>query len=118
MLELTKNSAFDKSNLPFQLFLEEVDGVKWTINTERGFRELLIFNCIEQVVAAITVPRKIDENLNLELLNKTTIIGKHKVDVGGDITLTYIVHKHKEGGFSLWEQEMISISFNDLNKST
>ncbi len=118
MLELTKNSAFDKSNLPFQLFLEEVDGVKWTINKERGFRELLIFNYMEQVVAAITVPRKIKENFNLELLPNTTIIGRHNLDVGGDITLTYMVHKHKEGGLSLWEQELITISYDDLDKSS
>ena len=118
MLELTKNSAFDNSNVSFGLFLEEVAGVDWGITTERGFREVLIFNRFEQVVAAITVPRKIDENLNLELLNKTTIIGEHNVDVGGDITLTYMVHKQKEGGFSLWEQEMISLSFNDINKTT
>lgn len=116
MLKLTKNSAFDKNNVPFGLFLEEVAGVDWGITTERGFRELLIFNSFEQVVAAITVPRKIDENLNLELLNKTTIIGKHNVDVGGDITLTYVVHKHKEGGFSLWEQELMIFSFDDLKK--
>lgn len=116
MLELTKNSDFDKSNVAFRLFLEEIAGVDWGITTERGFRELLIYNSFEQVVAAITVSRKIEENFNLELLNKTTIIGKHNVDVGGDITLTYMVHKHKEGGFSLWEQELMIISFDDLNK--
>ena len=112
MIELTKNSEFDQVNVPFKLFWEQCDGADWAISTEKGYRQLLIIDVIGNIAAEITIPHKIKSELTLEKLLGITKLPNAPSDVlvGGETTLSFKVHKHKEGGFSLWEEVLISFS--------
>ncbi len=113
MIELTKNSAFDQVNVPFKLFWEQFDGADWAISTEKGYRQLLIIDVIGNIAAEITIPHKIKSELTLEkLLGIRKLPNAPDVIVGGETTLSFIVHKHKDGGFSLWEEVLISFSMD------
>jgi DNA-binding CsgD family transcriptional regulator len=49
------DSAFDKLNVPFQIFWEQCEGVDWAISNEKGFRQLLIIDVGGNIVAEITI---------------------------------------------------------------
>ncbi len=104
MIELTNNSAFDNVNVPFKLFWEQRNGVDWTISTEKGFRQLLIIDEIGNIAAEITIPHKMKRELTVDLLLGQTILSLPTTFDGGVTTLSYKVHKHREGGYSLWEE--------------
>ncbi len=115
MIELTNNSAFDQVNVPFKLFWEQCEGDDWAISTEKGYRQLLIIDVIGNIAAEITIPHKIKRELNLEmLLGITKLPNDSNILAGGETTLSFKVHKHKEGGYSLWEEVLISISMDSL----
>jgi hypothetical protein len=118
MIELTSNSEFDNVNVPFKLFWEQCDGGDWALSTEKGYRQLLIIDVIGNVAAEITIPHKITRELTLEILiGITKLPNNPDIMAGGETTLSFKVHKHKVGGLSLWEQELMTISFDNVNKS-
>ncbi len=105
MIELSSNSAFDKLNVPFQIFWEQCDGFDWAISTEKGFRQLLIIDVGGNIVTEITIPHKIKRELTLEtLIGITKLPNAPDIMAGGETTLSFKVHKHKVGGFRLWEE--------------
>ncbi len=105
MIELSSNSAFDKLNVPFQNFQEQCEGVDWAISTEKGFRQLLIIDVGGNIVTEITIPHKIKRELTLEtLIGITKLPNAPDIMAGGETTLSFKVHKHKVGGFRLWEE--------------
>jgi hypothetical protein len=105
MIELTKNSEFDQVNVPFKLFWEQCDGADWAISTEKGYRQLLIIDVIGNIAAEITIPHKIKRELTLDMLiGITKLPNAPDIMAGGETTLLFKVHKHKDGGFSLWEE--------------
>jgi|GEM_PF-3412670 hypothetical protein len=115
MIELTSNSAFDKLNVPFQIFWEQCEGVDMAISTEKGFRQLLIIDTGGNIITEITIPHKINRELTLEtLIGITKLPNDSDIMPGGETTLTFKVHKHKDGGFSLWEEVLISISMDKM----
>lgn len=115
MIELTNNSAFDNVNVPFKLYWEQCGGVDWAISIEKGFRQLLIIDVIGNIAAEITIPHKIKRELTLDMLiGITKLTNDPDIMVGGETTLSFKVHKHKDGGLSLWEEVLISFSMDSV----
>ncbi len=57
------------------------------------------------IVTEITIPHKIKRELTLEtLIGITKLPNAPDIMAGGETTLSFKVHKHKVGGFRLWEE--------------
>lgn len=105
MIELTSNSKFDEQNIPFNTFWEQCNGADWAVSNTKGYRQILIIDSAGNIAAEITIPHKIKRELTLEtLLGITKLPNEPDIMPGGETTLTFKVHKHKDGGFSLWEE--------------
>jgi hypothetical protein len=103
------HNGFSENNVLFKTYYNEVFGSKIMITDELGFNELIIFKIDEIVAARITIPQKINRVLTLDILLKENTIGT--TDDGGELRLNCMLHKHPNGGLSLWEEIMVWYSF-------
>ena len=99
-------NGFSKNNVLFKTYYNDVLGSKIMITDELGFNELIIFKIDEIVAARITIPQKINRVLTLDILLNENTIGT--TDDGGELRLNFMLHKHPNGGLSLWEEIIVS----------
>jgi hypothetical protein len=101
----SNQNGFSENNVLFKTNYNDVLGSKIMITDELGFNELIIYKTDEIVAARITIPQNINRVLTLDILLNENIIGKTD---DGELRLNFMLHKHPNGGLSLWEEIIVS----------